>query len=93
MHADLVRKAKVPELDAWEQFKVLPPAEMGAQSKEMGGTCWASAWREVDGVETAKARLVSTGYQDPHLRRGNVDITGCVSRGSSHLQLALKKGP
>ena len=37
------------------------------------------------------------GYQAPDLRMGNVDIAGCVSRRSSHLQLislgALRKWP
>ena len=46
-------------------------------------------------AKTVKARLVAKGYQDPDPRGGNVDIAGCVSRRSAHLQLrslgALKK--
>ena len=54
-------------------------------------------WKEVDGAKTVKARLVPTGYQDPGLRNGNVDIAACVTRRSPHSQLialgALKKWP
>ena len=38
-------------------------------------------------TKTVKARFVATGYQGPDLRDGNVDIAGCVSRRSPHLQL------
>ena len=38
---------------------------------------------------------METGYQDPDMRNGDVDIAGCVSGSSSHLQSispgALKK--
>ena len=47
---------------------------------------WVLAWKEVDGEKTAKARLAASGYQDPDLRMGNVDVAGCVSRRSSQLQ-------
>ena len=54
-------------------------------------------WKEADGGKTAKARLVVKGYQNPVLRDRDVDIAGCVSRRSSHLQLlslgALKEWP
>ena len=46
-------------------------------------------------MKTVKARFVAKGYQDPDPRNGNVDIAGCVSRRSSHLESislgALKK--
>ena len=54
-------------------------------------------WEEADGAKTVGARLGAKGYQDPDLRSGNVDIAGCATRGSSHLQSislpALKKRP
>ena len=32
-------------LEAWDQFKVSPPAKTGAQSDEMVDTRWVLAWR------------------------------------------------
>ena len=95
--ADPAHTASVRELDAWEHFRVFSPEISGAQSKALVDTRWVLAWQEVDGEKTIQARLVAKGYQDPDLRMGNVDIAGCVSRGSSHLQLiflgALTKWP
>ena len=54
-------------------------------------------WGEVDGEETVKALLAAKRYQDPDLPIGNVDIAGCASRRSPHLQAisvgALMKWP
>ena len=70
---------------------------MGAQSKESADARRVLTWKEVDGVETVKARLVAMAYQYPDLRNGDVDNAGRASRGSSHLQLislgAPKKWP
>ena len=97
VRADLAQKAKVRELEAWGQYKVSPPGEMGAQSKDLADTLWVLTWKEVDGVKKVKARLVAKGYQDPDLREGNAELAGCLSRRSSHSQLisleALKKWP
>ena len=41
-----------------------------------------------DGAKIAKARLVAKGFQDPDSAEGLVDIPGCVSLRSSHLQVA-----
>ena len=87
MHADLARRAKERKLEAWGQFNVSSPEKMGTQSKDMVDTRWVLTWKEVDGVKTAKARLLARGYQDPDLRNGAVDNEGCVSRRSSHLRL------
>ena len=38
-------------------------------------------------MKTVRARLVAKGNQDPDLREGNVDIAGCESSRSPHLQL------
>ena len=95
--ADLVNKAEVRELEARKQFKVSSPERMGAQSKDSADTRWVLTWKEVDGLKTAKAQSAARGYQDPDLRMGNVDIAGCVSGRSSHLELislgALKEWP
>ena len=49
----------------------------------------------VDGQKSVGARLVARGYQDPDLREGLVDTSGCVSLRSSPLQVislcAIKK--
>ena len=96
-HADHVRKAKTREVGAWERFKVSSPVKMGAESKEMVDTRWVPTRKEVDGVWTVRARTMAKGYQDPDPSNGNVDIAGCVSRGSPRPQLtprgALKKWP
>ena len=74
-HADVALKAKVKELEKWEQ------------SKDSVDTRWVLTWKGVDGMKTAKAGFVAQGYQDPDLREGNMDIAGCASRMSSQLQL------
>ena len=67
-------------------------AQPGTQSKDLLDTRWARNWKGGEGEETVQARLVATGYQDPDLRSGNVDITGCASRRSSHFQV-ISWGP
>ena len=70
VHADLARKAKERELEARDQFKVSPFVKMGTQPKEMVDARRVLVWKEVDGVKTARARLVAKGYRDPDLRYG-----------------------
>ena len=62
------------------------PAQPGTQPKDLVDTRWVLAWKEVEGEKTVKSRLETTGYQDPDLRMGNVDIAGCVIRRYSHLR-------
>ena len=94
---DLVYKAKVRELKAREQVEVSSQEKMRTQPNDLVETRWVLTWKEVDGWKAAESRLVAGNYQDPDLRDGNVDIAGCVSRRSPHLQLislcALKKWP
>ena len=94
-HADLVRKEKGRELEAWKQSKVYSPVQMGTEARDEVDTRWAPTQKEVDGKDTVEARLVAKGHQDTGLRDGNVDIAGCVSRRSSRFQLippsALRK--
>ena len=70
---------------------------MGTQSKDLADTRWVLTWKEAGGPKTGKARLVATEHQDPDLRNGNVEIAGCGSRRSPHMQLislgAPKKWP
>ena len=70
---------------------------IGAQSKDLVDTRWALTGEIGDGVKPVGARLATKGYQDPDLRRGNVDFAGRVSRRSPHVQLislgALRKWP
>ena len=42
----------------------------------------------MDGAKRAQARLVAKGFQDPDLKLGLMDTSGCVSLRSSHLQVA-----
>ena len=95
--SDLAKTAKAKELEAWGHFRVLPPMQPGTKQKDLVDTRCVLTWKEVDGVKTVKARLVAKGFQGPDLRLGSVDIAGCVSRRSSHLQViplgALLKWP
>ena len=97
MFAYLVCKAKVGELEEWNQFKVSSPEKMGARRKDLVDTRWVLTWKKVDSAKTEAKRLAAKGYQEPDLRTSNVDIAGCVSRGSSHSrpisQGALKQWP
>ena len=84
LHADIARKAREKELEAWGQLKVFSPPKMGAQSEDIVDARWALTWKEVEGMITVEARFVAKGYQDPGLRNVDVDIAGCVSRLLSH---------
>ena len=86
MHANPVRKAKERESDAWRQFKVFFPLQMGAQTKDGVDMRWALTWEEVEGNKTAQARSLAEGYRDPNLKDRNVGIAVCKSRSSSQLQ-------
>ena len=83
----LACKAKVRELAVWEQFKVFSPGRLGTQSKDLVDLRWALTWEDVDGEKTVKARVALKSNRDLDLRDGNVEIAGCASRRSFHLQL------
>ena len=63
------------------------PVKPGKCTKEVAGTRWVLSWKMVEGVKTVKARLVAKGYQDPTLKEGLVETSGCVSVRPSHLQV------
>ena len=65
---------------------------MGSQSKDVVDTRWVLTWKEAKGMKAVKARLGAKSYQGPDLRNGNVDIAGCVSRGSPHVQVCVRGG-
>ena len=79
VRANLVGRATERELGVLEQFKVPPPAKIGAQTEDVVDTRRVSTWKEGDGKKTTAVRPVAKGYQDPDLRDGNADIAGCVS--------------
>ena len=85
--SDLVRKGALGELEAWGHFRVFSPEKSGTQSTDLFETRGELTWKEVDGEKTVKAQVAATGYQDSDLPMGSVDIAGCVSRRSSHLQV------
>ena len=73
-------------MDAWRQFKVFPPAQKGAQGKDVVDTRWVLTWREVNGEKTVRPRLVAKGRRDPDLKDANVGTAGRVSRRSPYPQ-------
>ena len=78
-----------------DNSKLFSVVKLGTQTKDVADTRSALTWKAAEGRKTVKARSVAPGGPDPDLRDGNVDIAGCASRRSSHLQLislsAVKK--
>ena len=67
----------------------------GVSKPLKAGDIGALTWAIVEGVKTAQARLVANGLQDPDLKEGVADASGCVTLRSPHLRVislaALKK--
>ena len=61
--------------------------EPGKCDEDVVGTRWVLAWEGVGGAKTVKARLAAKGYQDPALKDGLVEMSGCVSPRPPHLQV------
>ena len=59
--------------------------------KQIVQTRWVLTWEMLGGKQCVEARLVAKGFQDPGLKDGLVDASGCVSLRSSHL-LAVSLG-
>ena len=57
--AEPVLKAVEGEVDAWKQFKVYLPAQMGTQTEDVVDTRWPLSWKEVDGKKTVRARRLA----------------------------------
>ena len=92
LHEDLVPGAKVKEADAWKQFKVSEPFKKRDIPKAVVSTRWVLTWKAADGAKCVKSLLASKGYQEPELKDGNVDASGCVRLHSSHLRV-IPLGP
>ena len=86
-HAELVQQPKNRELDAWGKFDVYESRAIGNVSKQVVHTRWVLTWKMADGQKSVEARLAAKGYQDPDLKDGLVDTSGCVSLRSSHPQV------
>ena len=93
--AELVRATKIQELDSWKKFDVREPRRASHVSKQKVETRRVITWKTADGRKCVQARLVAKGDQDPDLREGSADTSGCASLRSSHLQVislrAIKK--
>ena len=76
-HARAVRDAKVKELDAWKSLKVSKSLRAGDGIETAVDTRWALAWEMAEGGKTARARLAAKSFQDPDLKNGIVDTSGC----------------
>ena len=87
MHAELVREGKLRELAAWEKFDVYTQRNECQVSKKVARTRRVFTWKTVDGKKCVKASLVAKVFQDPGLREGLVDTSGCVSLRSSHFRV------
>ena len=83
--AALVHEGKRQELEAWEKFEVFLPLHECKVQKQMVDTRWVTTWKMVGCKTCAKVCMVATGLQDPGLKDGLVNTSGCFSLRSSHL--------
>ena len=87
VHAELAREAKGGEAEKWKSYEILKLLMAGDVGKSAVGARWVLTWIMVEGVTTVKARPAAKGFQDPDLKAGVLDTSGCVSLRSSHLQV------
>ena len=87
MHADLVNKGKQREPEAWEKFDEFSPLSARKVQKQIVQTRWVLTWKMKEWQTCVKARLVAEGFEDPDLKEGLVETSGCVSLRSSHLHV------
>ena len=87
MRADLVNEGEKRELEAWGKLDVFSPHSACAVQKQLVQTRWVLTWKIVEGKKRVTARLVAKGFQDPDLKDGLVETSGCVGLRSSHLQV------
>ena len=94
-HAELVQAAKIKERDALGAFGVFESRKDDNISKKTAWVRWVLTSKMMDGRRRVEARFVPKDYEDPALQERTVDTSGCVSLGSSHLQVtslrAVKK--
>ena len=95
MRADLARATGDKELDAWKSSGVFELLKAGDSGKSVVDTRRVCTWEMVEGVKTVQAHSAAKGFQDPELKAGAVDASGCACYHSSHFQViptnALKK--
>ena len=63
------------------------PAKAAADSRRV------LTWNMADGKRDVQARLAANGYQDPDLKEGLEETSGCVSLGPSHLRAVSLSAP
>ena len=83
----LVSDADGRQHSAQKQYNVRSSSKGGVHSEAIADTRSALTWKVADGKKAAKARLMVKGYQGPDLKADNMDVAGCVSRRTSHLQV------
>ena len=87
LHSDLAQEGKLRELAAWKKSDAYTKRNEMNTSKQIAQTRWVLSWKMVARVERAMARPAAKGFQGPELKAGLVDVSGCVSLRSSHLQV------
>ena len=87
MHADLVTAGRSRGRANWEKLDVFSSSEDGDAPMQIVQTRRVLTWGMADGAKCVKARLVAKGFQDPDLKEGLADTSGCVSLRSSRLQV------
>ena len=73
--------------DTAEKFKLFKPVTDSALSTSVADTRRVLTWNMARGQEDAKDCLAAKVYQDPDLKDGSVEVSGCASLRSSHLQI------
>ena len=74
-------------MEAWGKFEAFLPLHECKVQKQMADTRWVLTWEMVEGEICVEARLAAKGFQDPNLKDGLVETSGCVSLRSSHHQV------
>ena len=85
-YVDPAQEANVKELGAWRNSGVLKQFQERAVSKKIVQTKWVRTYKMMEGTKSIDTRMVAKGYQDPALKKGLVDTSGCVSLRSPHLR-------
>ena len=79
-HHDLVKAAKLKELQAWHDLGAWTPVPRAQGRNPMSGR-WVLKWKYVDGKRIVKARLVIRGFLDK--QQSNLDTSSFTARRTS----------
>ena len=85
--ADSEEAGKLRELEAWRKIDVFPPDAACKVQKQIAQTRRVLTWEMAEGEKRVKAQLVAKRSQNPDLKEGLADTSGCLSLRSSHLQV------